>query len=351
MSSSWNRLKSRVTARDPGEIARGSSEPNSLARTTAVARLAVGFATVLLAAQLFLALAGIELFDLEPWFWDRLRGWSDNPNQLALVCGILAPLAIHAGETSRRRLGRAGALVSFIVIVTAGLLTKSDTFRLALIGVLTFYTFLKFRTWSQLRQSRLNFKAAFAWISLLALPACAVSAGAVVSSLGDGVSDITNSISKEGGAVQQAEAELRFLIWGEAISRGLEANMLGLGPGPHIAIPPSIVAGRRQPGSGTKYVHHPEVKDAPNFEAHNTFLDLFTQGGLLAIAALSWLVLKSMKLAYFAKQEVMLAMLAGLVIFSVFHLIVRHPLFWFAIGFCLVGSYARLGPITAGGRR
>lgn len=326
-------------------------EPNSLARTNEVARLVVVFGTLLLAVQIFQALTGFELFDLDPWYWDRLRGWSDNPNQLALVCGILAPLAIHVGETSRHPMAFAGSLLSFFVIVSAGFMTKSDTFRLALIGVLAIYTLLKLRTWSQLRQSSLNFKAAVAWIAFLALPAIAASGGAVVASLGEGVFGIAKSLAKEGGKVQSAEADLRFLVWREAINRGLESGMLGLGPGPHIAIPASIIAARRHEGNEPKYVEHPEVTDAPNFEAHNTLLDLFTQGGLLALVALSWLAAKSLKLAYRAKQEAQLAMLAGLIIFSVFHLIVRHPLFWFAIGFSLVGSYARIELMTTGERR
>ena len=36
----------------------------------------------------------------------------------------------------------------------------------------------------------------------------------------------------------------------------------------------------------------------------------------------------------------------GLMIFSIFHLIVRHPAFWFAIAICLVAAESRKAPLA-----
>src|SRR3954452_16684333 len=35
----------------------------------------------------------------EPWFYDRLKGWSNDPNQLGLVAALLTVLSIHLAET------------------------------------------------------------------------------------------------------------------------------------------------------------------------------------------------------------------------------------------------------------
>jgi len=67
-------------------------------------------------------------------------------------------------------------------------------------------------------------------------------------------------------------------LWRQAIDRGLESGMLGLGPGPHLQIPPSIVAGRVSTGAEPVNIGHPIQNGTANFEAHNTILDLFTQG-------------------------------------------------------------------------
>jgi hypothetical protein len=37
---------------------------------------------------------------------------------------------------------------------------------------------------------------------------------------------------------------------------------------------------------------------------------------------------------------------SGLMIFSIFHLIVRHPAFWFAIAICLVAAESRKAPLA-----
>src|SRR5439155_14044821 len=67
------------------------------------------------------------------------------------------------------------------------------------------------------------------------------------------------------------QGDARFHLWAEAYDKGMGAAMLGLGPGPHL----------------TKKVW----KESPprKFESHNTPLELFTRGGLLAFLAIAWL--------------------------------------------------------------
>jgi O-antigen ligase len=88
------------------------------------------------------------------------------------------------------------------------------------------------------------------------------------------------------------------------------------------------------------------VNGTPNFEAHNTLLDILTQGGLLAVVSLVWLVGATFLLTYRTRLDGLTVLLCGLTIFSIFHLIVRHPAFWFAIAICLVAAEGRKASLT-----
>jgi hypothetical protein len=112
--------------------------------------------------------------------------------------------------------------------------------------------------------------------------------------------------------------------------------MLGLGPGPHLRIPPSILTARATTANLPKEVYHPSLNGTPNFEAHNTALDLFTQGGLLAILSFFWLAATTLVNTYKARLAGLTTLLGGLLLFGIPDLIVRYPIFWFSIALCLV---------------
>jgi O-antigen ligase len=83
-----------------------------------------------------------------------------------------------------------------------------------------------------------------------------------------------------------------------------------------------------------------------NFEAHNTLLDIFTQGGLLAVLSLVWLVGATLLLTFRARLDGLTTLLCGLTIFNIFHLFLRHPIFWLAIAMCLVAVESRKLSLT-----
>jgi hypothetical protein len=91
----------------------------------------------------------------------------------------------------------------------------------------------------------------------------------------------------------------------------------------------------------------------PNFEAHNTLLDLFTQGGLIVVVSFIWIVATAFSVAYQSGQAGLPTLLCGLCIYAVATLIIRHPIFWFAITLCLVARpqpTARWQSATGGNR-
>jgi O-antigen ligase len=115
--------------------------------------------------------------------------------------------------------------------------------------------------------------------------------------------------------------------------------MLGLGPGPHLQIPDSLVAARKgeiQP----RFVNSPPANGTPDFEAHNTLVDLFTQGGLIAVLSFAWILAAAFFNSYKARLAGLTTLLCGVSVFGLASLIVRQPLFWFTIALCLVSETA-----------
>ena len=292
-----------------------------------------------LALQVALGWGFVDLGDYDTWEWERFRGLSDNANQLALFCAVIGLLSLHLADAASQLGERIAAVTCMIVAIVVGRLTMSDAFLLVLVAAGPIFVALKLRRWLMSRDRQTLLRSASAWILILALPlvtAYVIPLG--ISAVAE-FEDVIKGMTKGGGGRDTEEtARLRIDLWNQAMRRGIEAGMLGLGPGPHLEIPPSIVAGRRDSTNDPKHVEHPDFGFVPNFEAHNTLLDLFIQGGLIAVLSLGWLVATALVVTNRSEWDALTTLLCGLAIFSVFHLIVRHPIFWFAISLCLVAA-------------
>ncbi len=320
--------------------------PGAGARLHRVAWFLVTVGSATLALQVAQAWGSIGTGSLDPWYWDRLRGWSDNPNQLALLCALLGLLSLHLADVAASAPARIGAFGAAVLPIYVGRLTKSDTFVLVLVAAGPIFIALKLRTWLLSRQPRLTVRSASAWIAILALPLLFISAAPFGYSLAVEARGLVDDLAKDNERGTEKTAQIRLQAWQQAIDRGLGSGMLGLGPGPHLPIPAWILEGRQNSSGEPKYLEHPEANGTPNFEAHNTLLDIFTQGGFMAVLSLVWLVAATFLLTYPTRLDGLTMLLCGLMIFSIFHLTVRHPLFWFAIAMCLVASEGRRASLT-----
>jgi len=310
-------------------------EPGAGSRTHRVAWLLATVGAVWLLLQVAFGWGLVRIGDLDPWEWGRLRGLCDNSNTLALVCALIGPLSLHLAEAASRLGEKIAALMCMIVAIVVGRLTQSDAFLLVLIACGPIFVALKLRTWLLSLERKLTVRSVSAWIFVLALPLVLASVVPLGTSIAARAGHVVKGMTRGGESGEtEKTADLRFQLWNEAISRGIESGMLGLGPGPHLKIPPSIVAGRREDAPNQEY--HPQLMIAPNFEAHNAFLDLFVQGGLIAVSDLVWLLATTLLMTYRAKLDALATLLCAIAIFFTFHLDVRHPIVWFAIVFCLV---------------
>lgn len=66
-------------------------------------------------------------------------------------------------------------------------------------------------------------------------------------------------------------------------------------------------------------------------EAHNTPIDFLTVGGIVGVFLLYAPILRGGWAAYCQRWHLLAAIIFGLFVFSLFHFVARHPVFWFAI--------------------
>ncbi|MFO7309071.1 MAG: hypothetical protein DIU59_010740, partial [Pseudomonadota bacterium] len=109
--------------------------------------LFVGLGAVLLALQAAIGWMGDGFGGFEAWEWDRLRGLTENANQLALTSAVVGLLALHLADTARRPLPRLAACLCIGVAVVVGRLTKSDAFLLVIAVSGVVYVVMKLKTW------------------------------------------------------------------------------------------------------------------------------------------------------------------------------------------------------------
>jgi O-Antigen ligase len=283
--------------------------------------MVVLFNTVTLGLQLAQARGVFRLPFLppvDPWYYDRLRGWSEDPNQLGFVAAIITLLSFYLMETASRNLAMLAAAGCGAFAIVIGVLTQSDSFTVCMAVAIAMFIGFKSLTWLSGRQ--LTLRAAVLSIAVLALPFAALAAVPFIPAM-----VYRTEVSAHDMYNKDDQGSLRFALWREALAKGTDAFFLGFGPGPHL--------------TQTKaWKYAPPHKS----ESHNTPIELFTQGGLLAVVALLWLYTATFVLACKAKRASVAALVCGFVIFGMFHYIIRLPILWFGIALALLdATYAR----------
>src|ERR1700722_4473868 len=290
-----------------------------------------------LGAQFANGMGLINVPGIDPWFWERFRGWSSNPNQLSILCGVVLLVALHLADTAanlRMRLVAIGCMIPAFVL---GRMSQSDTFTLAVVAALPVWCVGKLFVWLTTDQPEPSPRASLAWLGLLTTPVLLLSLAPLALSQAGGTQDFVRVVAKNNGTEAAGETKLRMTLWRQAIARGVESGLWGLGPGPHLQIPAEVVAGRESNSQLTN-IEHPTQNGTANFEAHNTMLDLFTQGGLLAVVSFTGLLMRATASAWRARSAGLMALMIGAMIFIVTGNIVRQPIFWFAIVLCLTAD-------------
>jgi hypothetical protein len=268
-----------------------------------------------LAAQLADAWDILKIPGTDPWYWNRLRGWSENPNQLALLTTALALISLHLGETSSGAIERAAAILCATFFFSVGLLTRSDSLLICAVVVLPIFLGLKLRAWVSTSTNKRALSRATAWTLIIAFPALPIAMLPFSSSIYAHAADAATHMIED-----NEQGETRLKLWTEAVNIGMSSGGFGFGPGPHL--------------TSKDYKRPPPDK----FEAHNTFLDLFTQVGFAGVLLFLWIVFMSIRCAARSGSAALISLMLGLLIFGMFHFVVRHPVFWLAVALCLTAK-------------
>jgi hypothetical protein len=300
--------------------------PKRLHRT---AWLIAAFGSVCLALQLAQAFGLLPTFGLEVWYYDRLCGWTTNANQLALLCLVLLFLSLHLLEASSTVSAKFAAVSLAILPVTAGFLTKSDTFVLSLVTGLLILFAIKIWHWlSAPGGGRAGASAGS--MTLLASLAILLASAPLIYGLLTQETEALRSVDSRATVVER-DVAYRSQALVRALDRSVESGFLGLGPGPHLMRPANL--------------REPRYEAYPNFEVHNTLADVMLQGGLLAVVALVWLGGRAITGTMSVGLAYLPTLIAAVATFSMTHFIFRHPIVWFVLTLSLVlACYAR--PLT-----
>lgn len=285
----------------------------------------IGFWIIAMAAQFALGWNYFSISSVDPWYWDRFRGWSENPNQLAIYCAVFTPLSLHMALTARR-FGRLIAVLCCISTFVVGRLTKSDTFLISMSLSIPLLLALRLRGWLTSPEHRLSLRFAAATLVMVAIVPLSLSLLPYGVATANDVEGFAAGMMKDhGGEATKATANLRLSLWQDALHAGLESGSLGLGPGPHLEKPTGIT---------DKGVALP-------VEAHSTILDVFTQAGLPGVIAIFSLLAGTFALLLRARLDALSVLIFALAVFSISHFILRHPTVWFAVTLGLVLGFDR----------
>lgn len=309
-------------------------DPRAGIRLQKVAWLLVVLGSVLLAVQLAHGWGLFSFAKAVPWEWDRLRGWSENANQLGLMCIVLTLLSLHLAESSNRLGERLAALACAALPILVGILTKSDAYVLALaVGCLIFIA-LKVLKSMQLHKRETSIGSLAALMGALALPLIVAAASPAAYMLATKSTGGEELVSRKTYRSLERDVQYRSALWNQALHRGFDSAMLGRGPGPHL--------------NRTVRLRHPTWEPIPSFEAHNTVLDLFVQGGLLAVLSLAWLGITTVQKTLRADLHGLTALLFGIAIFGMTHYVIRHPIVWFVVALSLAAGFSNRKALQPG---
>lgn len=284
-------------------------------RRRRVCWLVTGLSTVVLVAQLIGGFVVQPLSGVNVWFFDRFCGWSNDANQLGFVAAFLTVTSLYLAQTASSITHTAAALVCTAVAFLVGILTKSDSFVVSLLVGASIWVMLTAFIWIRTLEMGPTLRGAAVLFGLLGVPLMAAAFAPFASAAMERIEGRSEAVYEADG-----QGDTRLELWTEAIERGVHSGFIGLGPGPQL--------------TSKSYKRPPPSK----FESHNTPLELFSQGGLLAIGVFIWLCLSALRGAWRARLPGMAALMCTFVTFCMFHFLARHPIFWFGVIFCLLES-------------
>lgn len=294
-------------------------------RRAVLAIFAVGVVPVFmlwLAAQFRSTLGPLEL-----WFGPRFLGWSQNPNQVALTMLAMPFLGAHLATQSSGWVRRWSVLAG-LATITVGVATRSDALLISwAIGAVAFALLWWLRLATRGFRRLSSFLLVYGAAPIVALAAALVMWPNVV----ERVVRSTEATASEG-----RQGSTRMVLWKRGLNVLGEDPVFGSGLGPRAGSPEQPVA-----------------------EAHNTVIDWGASTGLVGLVAYVGLLGWTAHTVRRARQPALAAGVIAMFCFSMFHFVLRQPIYWFSllalVGHALTGTSVRrpvgIRPLKAVSRR
>jgi O-antigen ligase len=235
----------------------------------------------------------------------RFRGWSTNPNQVALVMAPAPFLAIYGLQVSRRAAVRLGYAVLLVGSLALGIATQSD----GMFAAWAAGAVVPPVTWwiREFRRDRLPFgRAAFVYVIY---PTAFFGMLAV---LGPTVYRSVLTLGNNVYSGQNNQGGVRVALWRSGIDAIERSPLFGWGPGAHTSLMPGPIH---------------------KLEAHSGLIDWGTVTGLPGM--LLFIVLHSFVAWRARGRPWLLAAFLALVALGVTHHDLRHPLYWLYLLFAI----------------
>lgn len=249
-------------------------------------------------AGLILLIANVapEVGPVTFWYGPRLRGWSENPNQMAIAMAAMPFLGWLLLRRASGWFAKMACALGILLCFATGFATQSDGLRAAWVAAFGAVGALSFLRVVRRGRSR------WLYISHAILPAAVVIIGVFYGgALVDQLTRVAEGIYEEGG-----QGSTRVTAWQNGIQAIAQSPVVGFGPGAYSGL----------------------YGPFENFEAHNTLIDWGMSTGLagvvLHVALWGWCLWRALKFRSAAPMGMMIALIAAVM----FGYLLRHPSYW-----------------------
>lgn len=259
-------------------------------------------------SMLYLLFIDVCAYFYPPFMYEgfRLAGLSSNPNQLALLVLVTFNMLFLFSKD----LCFSGSVrtLSYVFLIYVSLRTVSEALLVAIFLGCFMYAVCRIYAFSLRRPSSLY----VFMISIIVLNVFVVYFAKFVTYTPSDAYEAIN-INNQG--------DDRFTLWFNGLLSLKDSFLFGNGPGAHSGF------------------------DAPfeGVEAHNTFIDMISQVGFLGFISFSVLTLYIFLRTPRRLRKYAVFSLSSLFAFSLFHFVLRQPLFWLALILPLFVFYLNRG--------
>ncbi len=221
---------------------------------------------------------------------ERISGLARNPNQISLLVLMLTGLSLHYFDNAKKIIKKIFHISIFLLSIIISIYVASDALILGIIALISFYILFKLPKY-------------FSLLSILLL----LVAFSIVIMLN--IDSVENYFSN---SFQTQERFARWLSFGGLLP---QVFLLGFGPGGHG---PSF-------DDSFKFIVGLPMQDT---EFHNSFLDFFSQYGILSGGFILVLYVYYLLKLNNRQLYLFIAIAIGAFVLSFFHMYTRQPLFW-----------------------